>query len=225
MPDPFPDDDRVRVAVVTGGHNFQVPQFHQLFCSMPHVDAYVQSIENWAADDAGVRASYDVVVFYTMHISDPPAPDLPWPEHRVREALESLGLVDQGLLVWHHALVSYPAWDVWSELTGIFDRQAFDVTHGVELSVSVSDDRHPITQGVEPFQIVDETYTLPEPGEGNRVLLTVDHAKSMRTVGWTRSLENSPVFCLQLGHDSAAWENDSFRHILERGIRWCAGRI
>ena len=222
MTSPFPDDGRIRVAVLTGGHNFEVPQFHHLFREMDGVDAYIQSIENWAGDDARVRESYDVVVFYTMHITDPPSPELPWPEDSVREALEALGSTSQGIVVWHHALVSYPEWDFWSDLVGIAARKDFDYTHDVTCKAQIVDTSHPITEGLSPFDIVDETYTLEEPREGVHTLLTVDHEASMHAVAWVHEFRQSRVFCLQLGHDSAAWKNESFRRLFKQGISWCA---
>jgi type 1 glutamine amidotransferase len=56
------------------------------------------------------------------------------------------------------------------------------------------------------------------------VLLTTDHPKSMKTLGWVRQHRNARVFCLQSGHDGVTWASPEFRTVLERGIRWCAGR-
>jgi type 1 glutamine amidotransferase len=72
--------------------------------------------------------------------------------------------------------------------------------------------------------MVDETYDMPEAGEGCEVLLTTAHPKSVRTLAWTRQYGNSKVFCYQSGHDNAAWSDESFRQVLSRGILWTAGR-
>jgi type 1 glutamine amidotransferase len=57
----------------------------------------------------------------------------------------------------------------------------------------------------------------------SRVLLTVDHPKSARTLAWTRTYRDARVFAFQLGHDNQAWVNESFREVLGRGIGWAAG--
>jgi hypothetical protein len=65
----------------------------------------------------------------------------------------------------------------------------------------------------------------PSPDNGNDILFTVKHEKSMEVVGWTRQHKKAPVFCFQPGHDNQSWENPGFRDVLLRGIRWAAGRI
>jgi type 1 glutamine amidotransferase len=72
--------------------------------------------------------------------------------------------------------------------------------------------------------MTDETYTTNEP-ENSTVLLRVDHPHSMRALAWTRQVDAARVFCLQSGHDNSSWAHPGFRHTLERGIAWCAGRI
>ena len=42
-------DNSIKVAVVTGGHRFDVPNFHGLFRKLEGVDAYIQSLEDFAS--------------------------------------------------------------------------------------------------------------------------------------------------------------------------------
>jgi len=53
-------------------------------------------------------------------------------------------------------------------------------------------------------------------------LLTTDHHKCMRTVAWTHQVDQSRVFCLQSGHDDAAFSNPNFRKVVQCGIAWLA---
>ena len=214
----FPQTDDISAAVITGGHAFDVPGFHALFRSLPGVDSYIQHMENFASDVGKVRDRYDVLVFYNMPREDP--------EGRVKGALEALGTTGQGVLLLHHGILSHREWPFWDELVGITDRMAdFEFQHGVRLRVDVADAEHPITQGLEPWDMVDETYLMNEPGEGCQVLLTVDHPKSMSAIAWTRSFRDCRVFCLQSGHDNETYVDPSFRTVLSRGIQWCARRI
>ena len=58
---------KIKTAVVTGQHAFDVPGFHALFRSIPEIDFYLQDLENFARDAGNVRDAYEVVVFYNFH--------------------------------------------------------------------------------------------------------------------------------------------------------------
>jgi len=91
--------------------------------------------------------------------------------------------------------------------------------------VEIANPDHPITKGMEPFEVVDETYMMPDADPGNEILLTTDNANSTKTVGWTRQYKKSRVFCTPLGHDKLVWAHPSFRQLVQRAIEWCANRI
>ena len=215
---------KIVVAVVTGGHPFDVPAFHRAFRSIPDVDSYPQHMEDFVTDVAGVRDSYDVVVFYNFH-QDTPTGQGPWHEQKMKEALEKLGTTTQGILVLHHAILAFPKWSFWSDLVGIRDRRIFGYFFDQQIRVEIANLNHPITHGLVSWEMIDETYTMPDAGEDCDVLLTVDHPNSMKTVAWTRTFGQAPVFCLQLGHGASAFDHPMFREILARGIRWLAGRL
>ncbi len=210
------DDNTITAAVITGEHMFDVPGFHAAFRSMSDVDYYAQSLENFVADLGGARDEYDVLVFYNFHR---PAPDA-----RTAEALESLGETSQGIVVLHHALLAFPEWPRWSQVCGIDDR-TFGYHMDQRVPVQVADPDHPITTGLADWELPDETYTMSSAEEGSRILLTTDHARSMRTLAWTRRFGKSRVFCFQSGHDNAAYADPGFRTVLHRGIRWAAGAL
>ncbi len=210
------DNDSIKVAVITGGHFFDVPGFHAIFRDMPQVDSYIQLEANWAADIGQALDTYDVFLFYNMPRG--------LPEERTRPVLEKLGESGQGIFLLHHAILAYEQWPFWSDLVGISDR-SFGYDHEQELSVQIADPAHPITQGIEPWQMVDETYSMASAGEDSHLLLTTDHPRSMRVLGWTRQFRNARVFCYQSGHDNFTYVDPNFRKTILRGIQWCAGRI
>lgn len=218
------EDGKIRTAVVTGGHSFQVPPFYEVFRAMPEVDFYPQALDEFTADPK-TAGEYDVVVFYHMHRFKP-GDALPWYQARMFETLEGLGRASQGICMLHHSLVAFQEWPFWSEVIGIEDRTMHSFHMGQDLAVEIADPDHPITRGISPFTIHDETYRMADadPERGNHLLLTTPHTPSTRTLAWTRTFRESRVFCYQGGHDSRAFEDPNFRAVLHNGIRWLARR-
>lgn len=213
----------LKLAVVTGGHSYDVPRFHDLFRSLaPGIDAYIQHLDDWCSTPQPVRRSYDVVLFYTMMNPTPVDEGLPWYAGRQLTALSELGETSQGILVLHHALLSYPQWPLWDELTGLTDR-SFSFFHGQSVTSRIVAPTHPIVAGLADWTMVDETYTMADPGDGSELLLTYDHPQSMHAIAWTRTFRQARVFCYQAGHDNVTWVEPCFREVLARGIAWAAG--
>ncbi len=215
----------IRVAIVTGGHPFDVPSFAAVFRAMPDVDAYVQHLEDFTSDVAGRARGYEVVVFYNM-TKLKPTDQLAWYEGKTFTALEALGERTQGILVLHHALLAFPEWELWSQIVGMRKRRIESYHMGQEVFVHVADPTHPVTSGLSDWTITDETYLMgpAEPADGNHLLLTTDNPTSTPTLAWARTFRNSRVLCYQSGHDARAFEDASFRRFVHQGIRWLAGR-
>lgn len=79
---------------------------------------------------------------------------------------------------------------------------------------------HPIAQGLTTFGTLDELYIEQTVTDD----LTVVARARYNPVAWVRSYGAGRVACLALGHDATAMANESFRHLLSRGVRWAAGR-
>ena len=133
------DNNMITAAVITGEHNFDVPGFQAAFRGMTDIDAFPQTLENFVADQGGVRDEYDVLVFYNFH--------RPAPDERTAEALAHFGESPQGIVVLHHALLAFPEWPRWSQICGIDDR-TFGFHHDQQVPVHVADPTHPIMSGL-----------------------------------------------------------------------------
>jgi uncharacterized protein len=225
MIDTFSTMTGIKTAVVTGRHPYDLPAFQAVFRSIAEIDFYPQHLEDFVADEGKIRSRYDVVVFYNFH-QETPTTGKEWENNATREALEKLGENTQGILILHHALLAWKQWQLWTDITGVKDR-SFGYYHDQSLHVHVADSNHPITQGMSDWDMVDETYTMSDarPEDGNRILLTVDHPLSMKTLAWTRQYRRSRVFCWESGHDAETFVNPNFRLIMSRAIQWLAGRI
>jgi len=208
--------EKIKTAVITGHHPFDVPAFHAAFRSMAEIDAYPQDMEEFAADVGGRRAEYDALLFFNFHQEMPGAP--------VLEALEALGESEQGIFILHHGLLAFPDWRLWADLVGIQDR-SFDVHMDHKLKIQIADPEHPVTRGLSDWEMLDETYVLAEPDADSEAVLYTDDAKSMRSIAWTRRYKKARVFCFQSGHDHQAYANPNFRKVISRGLQWAAGRI
>ena len=206
----------LQVAVITGGHLFDVPNFHRLFRALDGIEAYIQPMADFAATPEKVRDSYDVLLFYIMLQENVAGP--------AKAVLERLGATEQGIVLMHHALLAYAQLPLWSEVVGIADRK-FTFDHDQKLQVQVADAHHPITRGLRSWEMMDETYGMANAGEGSTILLTVDHPKSMKTIAWTRQYKKARVFCTESGHDNQTWVNPNFKQVLRRGILWSARRL
>ncbi len=216
----------LKVAVITGGHPFDLPSFHQLFRKMEGVDAYIQHLDDFGTSSDEIRDRYDAVVFYTMEQSVSTYEDV-WFTRNPGPAIERLFERGQGIVALHHTFFAFPDWPFWDEVIGLENRQSdpdagFEFHFDVEQRVHVVDSDHPILEGVESFVTTDEGYHMPEEAAQGHHLLEVDHPKTMRPTAWTRAVKNSRVFCFQLGHDATGWNHSSFETILRQGITWVA---
>jgi uncharacterized protein len=109
--------------------------------------------------------------------------------------------------------------------------------------VTVVDKNHPITAGVDDYDIVDECYLCPMFEDSVHPLLRTDykqiwqnysqaqapserfpngHPPGSNMSGWYKAAERSPVVYIQHGHDNEAWSNPAFKKLLLNSIKWAA---
>ena len=217
--------DKIKVAVITGHHPYDVVGFQTLFRNLPGIDAYPQNIEDFVTDTGESRGTYEALVFYNYHLPTPGSEQYPM-GGSVMEALTTLGDSKQGIFLLHHAILAYPEWPQWQEISGgIHLAEDGPVHQDQVVQIRNVSPRHPITQNLQDFDVIDETYGANNAENNSEILLTTDHSESMKTMAWTRQYKNARVFCYQSGHDRAVFNNEGFQTVLMRGIQWCAGRI
>ncbi len=181
-----------RVAVLTGGHPFAEDEFFAVFDANDRIDwthvpqpAAIDLIGPEAADDFNVLVLYDMPGI-TFTGADPPAKFHEPPAGYVDRfaALLDRGI---GLVVMHHAIASWPAWEGFAELVGgRFHYQPATLAgvdypdsgyrHDVRHTVEILDPDHPVTAGLEPsFEITDEVYLFPVLSESVTPLMRSTH--------------------------------------------------
>ncbi len=214
----------MKVAVITGGHPFDLPTFHQLFRELEGINAYVQHLDDFGSSSEEIRDSYGAVVFYTMQI-EIPEEGTSWFRRDPRPAIERLFERGQGVVVLHHSFFAFPDWSFWDSVLGLTHRAAdpdagFEFHLDVSQTVEVADPDHPILRGVKAFEIVDEGYHMPDEEIEGHLILSVNHPQTMTPTAWTKTVGSSRVLCFQLGHDAQACSHPSFRKVLAQGISW-----
>lgn len=89
----------------------------------------------------------------------------------------------------------------------------------------IAEPDHPVMRGFHGFESWDETYVHHRHNERNRVVLSyrVDE-QGREPWTWVRNQGRGRVFYTAWGHDERTWGHPGFQNLLERGIRWAAGK-
>jgi type 1 glutamine amidotransferase len=217
--------EKVRVLVVTGGHDFEKEPFFKLFKDNAGVTwKAVEHPNAHALLKADAAGDWDVLVLYDMHqpITAEAKADL---VDRLKEG--------KGLVVLHHAIASYQDWPEYWKIIGAryyLEKKMVDgvekarsaYKHDVDFTIHVTDPAHPVTRGVKDFKIHDETYRLFDVAADCHPLLTTEEPESNKVIAWAKTYAKARVVYLQSGHDHQAYENANFQQILKQAINWTA---
>ena len=256
------DRERLRILVVTRGHPFARDPFFAVFERNHEIEW--ANVEHPAAQrffTPELAREFDCYVLYDMPGIDfvpGVAPVFFSPPDYYKQGLLDMMRTGSPFVVLHHALAAWPAWPAWAEIVGgqflykpgpsrghdLPDSgYRLDVAHTIS---PVSD--HPITEGIEPFELVDELYLAPVFEDLITPLFRSDfdfvdsnfysasralegklncrddwsHPPGSNIVGWVKNYEKSPIVYLQFGDGPSAYENPSFQKILSNAIRWAA---
>jgi type 1 glutamine amidotransferase len=223
----FAADSPLRVLVVTGGHGFESKPFFRMFeenAAITFTNA-VQAKTSSSAYDRDDLLTYDCVVLY----------DMVQPITEAQKA-KLLAALDKGigLVVLHHALVSYQGWPEFEQIVGGTYPEAQDkkggvsaalgYEHDVDVPVIIAAKDHPITAGLADFPINDEIYWGFRVLPSVTTLITTSHPKSGKPLGWCHGYRNSRVVYLQLGHGPTAYNNTNYKKLLAQSIKWAGKR-
>ena len=218
---------KLKVAMITGHHEYEVVPFQRMLRSLPDLDIYPQHLEDFIWDTAYFnKNSYDVIAFYYFQQTTPKESVGEFSKFTL-ETLNELQHTGQGLVFLHHALTAFPQWDYWTSLCGLDERRKKRLPKSKvnqTLEIKVKNNNHPITANLKNWQMIDEIYTWDNPSSDCDVLLTTTHPESMETIAWTKTHNTSRIFSFQSGHDSQTFENENFSHVLAQGIKW-AGKV
>lgn len=86
--------------------------------------------------------------------------------------------------------------------------------------VRIVDREHPITKGIDDFEIVDEIYKLDYEPDTFHVLIEGDVQGATYPICWVKEYGKGKVAYLSLGHGQQAFENPTFQELVIRMVAW-----
>jgi type 1 glutamine amidotransferase len=220
------------------------PKLAAQFDVLMFYDAYTGRVQKpGATPDARPVTTYD-----------PPSPEL------VANFKKLLQNGDKGFVFLHHACAawvhSWPAGvngsNAYVEVVGAaadwgtpiknirgVDYPASGAKGGNPQHITIVDKTHPVTAGVEDFDITDESYLCPmfedsvhplmrsnfmptAAAFANRGPAIASHPPGSNLTGWVKTAERSPVVYIQHGHDNTAWTNPAWSKLVLNAIKWAA---
>ena len=180
-----------RILVVTGGHRVALDDFLGAIAEICHDRGWVwahatqPTAQAWL--DPAFAGCWDAILLHDipgLALARGTEPIALSPGPGVAEGL--VGLLDsgQGLVVLHHAIAAWPAWEGWAEAIGGRFNYRPARLRGEDLpssgyrmgafTVEVADSLHPICAGIKDFAIDDELYFAPVLTDRVTPILTHD---------------------------------------------------
>ncbi len=223
-------NNTIRVLLTYGGHGDPPKSLGKILDDAPNVACTQMTLpESAGLLKPGLGKDYDVIVMYDMvrGISQSQ-------QAAFANLLKDGGI---GVVSLHHNLCAHRDWEEFVDIVGgkyVFsktwnytnDDKPFGVSSVKfgDISVTVADRTHPITKGVDDFQVHDEMYIHCFTAPDVNVLLTSNSLGGGPAIAWTHKYGKTPVFFFMLGHGDNAWRAPAFKTLLLNGIHWAAGR-
>jgi hypothetical protein len=211
-------DKKIKVLIVTGGHNFQTNSFFKMFADNPDV-TYTWAVQHTNAEayDRDDLFSYNVVLLY-----DSPTKITDTQKARFLE-LFNRGI---GVIVLHHAYLSYPMWADYERIAGgkyvyLNEEMTNGITSStyqgdVDIPVTIAAKNHPVTAGLRDFVLRDELYSNMHMLHNATPLLK----NGDQWLAWYRTEKKSRVVGTIVGH--GCYDDPNFRKLIAQSIRWVA---
>lgn len=208
-----------KILIVTGGKNVDYG-FYSLFEGYDY-----DTISKPAAFDLFDQikmGGYGAVVFYDTY---QPIDD------KQKKSFLKIFESGTGALFLHHSIVSHQEWDEYEKIVGgRYFHKAYEdggkkygastYKHDQDFTVKIINKNHPVTKGMDDFEIHDETYLNYRVQKDVTPLLKTDYRESGEVLGWTHTYRNSKVVYIMPGHDKHAYGNKSFKTIIFNSIAY-----
>ena len=257
----FIKDGNHNILVITRGHPFERDPFFEMIDNLGFQWSHVEhpAAQNFFEDNKIQK--YSAILFYDMPgINFESSPDdksffVDPPEDFKKNFIDRLG-DGIGCVFLHHSIAGWPVWEEYSKIIGgkflykpgkvrgIMSPDS-GYRHFVNYNITPTGN-HPITLGLEDFEIEDELYLAHIFEDDINPILKSDynfkkdnfysasnalagnlnsndnwdHKDGSNIVGWTKNYKKSAITYLQFGDDAKSYKNQNVRNIIKRSLNW-----
>jgi hypothetical protein len=257
----FTKGDEINLLVITRGHPFERDPFFEMIDSLGFQWSHIEHPAAQNFFEADNIKKYNAILFYDM-------PGLNFESNPNEESFFvnpseyfKKNFIDRlndgiGCVFLHHSLAGWPLWDEYSEIVGgkflykpgkVRGVESPDsgYRHFVDYKVMPVGD-HPITRGLEEFEIEDELYLAHVFEDSINPILKSNysfkkdnfysasnalagnlnsnenwnHDDGSNLVGWTKNYKKSAITYLQFGDGVKSYKNENVRNLVRRSISW-----
>ena len=160
--------------------------------------------------NAANLAKYDALLIYANHTTITPDQ-----ERALLDFVES----GKGFLPIHCASFCFQNSPAYIALVG-----AQFLKHGTgEFTATIVQPNHPVLDGIQPFQVWDETYVHTKINPDKTVLMERVDDSGREPWTWVREQKKGRVFYTAYGHDERVWGHPMFQRLVRNGILWAVG--
>jgi type 1 glutamine amidotransferase len=89
-----------------------------------------------------------------------------------------------------------------------------------EFAIHVDDPRHPVTNGIPSFTVVDELYVTDHDPASIHILLSASFEGKRSPMTWVKPFGAGRVVYIAPGHDFRTFLNPLFLRLVEQAVRW-----
>ncbi len=170
-------------------------------------------------------SEFDVVV---SNWSNYPSQERVWGQ-RAENALINFIESGKGFVVFHASSVCFHDWKDYQKIVGATWKED-QTDHGAAhlFEVMIEDKNHPITKGMDVFQIHDELWhRMAIQSDAHILCKAFSDPKNggsgqYEPLAFTTSLGKGRGFNLVLGHDTDAMDNPGWKQLMLQGTQWVA---
>lgn len=166
-----------RILVITGGHRVALDDFLGAVADICAERGWVwahatqPTAQRWLTDE--LTGQWDAILLHDipgLRLKRGTEPVVEGPDAQTAQDVVNLLDAGQGVVVLHHAISAWPGWEGWAEVVGArflyrpgrlrgehLPSSGYRLDHFTISPVA----EHPITAGVEPFEVDDELYFIP----------------------------------------------------------------
>ncbi|MBC8235519.1 ThuA domain-containing protein [bacterium] len=215
-------------ALILAGDNFHNPNdaFEGIGPVLRDEGIEVECTADFAVIGKEMLADKDLVVILRDGIEFPNgrnAEPVPWMQPEQEEAIEQFVLQGGGFMPLHNAGWGYPWKDGYRRTMG-----GYYVGHPptAKFRVEVVNQNHPITAGIESYDITDEQHFLYFDYDRVEVLLVSQGQDGRQSIaGWAYEYGKGRVAYLANGHTLEILQHPTYQKLLQNATRWLLRRI